>query len=374
MITHQARNIAFDDLRGGLIEAEAAGRVMRQHSDDGHEIWVYTQQCVYERGWTPITLLARGLILHPESKRIAATPFSKFFNVGEGDQTLPDLSFEVFEKLDGSLIILWHDGARWRTSTKGSFESDQAKAARAFLGKRDVTSLVPGVTYLAEWVSPSNRIVVPYDKDDLVLLAAYDQHGSEVAYQALAEFGAGTGWSVVRRHHYQSVADLLVTAKGLPPSEEGFVVRFENGLRVKIKGDEYRRIHALVSRLTPIGVWEAMLSGDDLDVIRKDLPDEFMGDLDRIAGLLNARIHDIVTAVQREADLVSCLSDKEVGLRLDAFPANVRPFIFPYRKNGGDLLSGRARQALFRHIRPTGNRLDGYEPSFAMNRVVEESL
>lgn len=67
-------------------------------------------------------------------------------------------------------------------------------------------------------------------------------------------------------------------------------------------------------------------------------------------------------------------SDKEICLRLHEFPENVRKFIFPYRKNGGDLMTGKVREGIFRAIRPTGNVLPGYTPSYAMNRVVEESL
>jgi RNA ligase len=48
--------------------------------------------------------------------------------------------------------------------------------------------------------------------------------------------------------------------------------------------------------------------------------------------------------------------------------------IFPYRKQGGDLLSGRSRQIGFRLIRPTGNELPGYVPSYAINRPLDESM
>ncbi len=44
-----------------------------------------------------------------------------------------------------------------------------------------------------------------------------------------------------------------------------------------------------------------------------------------------------------------------MGLRLGSFPGG-RRFIFPYRKSGGDLLSGRTRDLVFRSIRPDGNR------------------
>ena len=115
-------------------------------------------------------------------------------------------------------------------------------------------------------------------------------------------------------------------------------------------------------------------AGDNLAAIRDQLPDEFLGDLDAITAKLTAQAQGIVAAVAYEAGLVSHLSDKEVGLRLPEWPEPIRSFIFPYRKNGGDLMTGRARKALFRVIRPTGNTLLGYTPSYAINRVMDEAI
>jgi RNA ligase len=82
----------------------------------------------------------------------------------------------------------------------------------------------------------------------------------------------------------------------------------------------------------------------------------------------------MVEAAKREAASVAHLSDKDVGLRLDQFPADIRSLIFPYRKQRGNLLSGRSRQMLFRLIRPTANELSGYVPSYAINRIFDESM
>jgi hypothetical protein len=77
--------------------------------------------------------------------------------------------------------------------------------------------------------------------------------------------------------------------------------------------------------------------------------------------------------VERAAASVAHLSDKEVGLRLNEFPADIRGLIFTLRKQKDSLLSGRSRQVIFRSIRPTGNELPGYVPSYAINRLQDES-
>jgi RNA ligase len=357
----------------GLQKAKAEKLVSENVGQDGLRLYCYSDSTVCEKQWNDITMLARGVILDPEGKQVVATPFPKFFNVGERLDSIPDLPFETFEKLDGSLIILFHHKGEWRTATKGSLGSEQAKWAARWIADHDLSCLDTGTTYLAEAIYPENRIVVHYQHTGLVLLGAYQGDGTEMSYDELLTLGDRLGWKIARRHSFSAVSELLALAKTLPPTEEGFVLRFSNGMRLKVKGDEYCRIHRMVSRLTPLAMWEAMQAGDDLEAIRKQLPEEFWADFDNLIAILQRHIGELVAAVKDAADPIAELSDKDVGLRQDTFPAEVRRFIFSYRKSGGDLLSGRTRDLVFREIRPDGNRLDGYAPSTAMNRVMDEA-
>lgn len=74
---HPARTMAFSDIRDGLAEARAKRLVSEQAGPDGLRIYCYSQSAVFDRAWTPHTLMARGLILdversalrHPWSRR-----------------------------------------------------------------------------------------------------------------------------------------------------------------------------------------------------------------------------------------------------------------------------------------------------------------
>ncbi len=374
---HPARSISYGELIEGL-HAAHADKLVRVSRLGDHSLWCYSERAVYERIWSPITLMARGLILDERRECVVATPLPKFFNLGErGDQALPDCPFEVFEKLDGSLIIIWHDGEVWRTATKGSLNSDQAVQAAAWLRGRDLSTLRLGTTYLAEYVAPLNRIVVPYEREELVLLAMYDEEGREPLYPLLQVVADQLGWRLAERHEFATLADLIAHAGTLPATAEGFVLRFTDGTRLKIKGEEYRRIHALISRCTPLAMWEAMQAGDDLAVIRDQLPDEFLPDFDTITNILAERVNVISANVEDEAAEVAAWTDKEIGLAMhERWPdPTIRSMIFPYRKTSGDLLGNqKSRSAIFRAIRPTSNVLEGYTPSYAMNRVAEEAM
>ena len=332
---HPARTLSFDDLITGLYAGRAAGAVARRYDASTRlALWVYTNKCVYDDLWDTFSRAARGLILDEDGRKVVATPFPKFFNAGERHGTIPDLPFEAFQKVDGSLIIIYHHGGTWRTATKGAFDSPQAQWAQHILDATDTAALDVGTTYLAEAVYPENRIVVRYDETGLVLLAAYAEDGREVAYAGLAAVGSAVGWRLARRRPFASIADMVAHSATLPRNDEGFVVRFEDGTRLKIKGAEYRRIHALISRCTPLAMWEAMVAGDDMSGIRRDLPEEFWADYDRITDLLAAEINEIRAKVEALASDTAHLSDKEVGLALKTMEPVAAPYLFPYRKGG----------------------------------------
>ncbi|WP_428394641.1 RNA ligase [Lichenicoccus sp.] len=367
---HPARQIPFATLMAGLERARALGLVYRRlNAAAGLQLFIYTTRCVYEDAWDDFTVVARGLIVDAKQGRIAAMPFPKFFNVGERRGEVPDLPFEAFEKLDGSLVIVFYHAGRWLAATKGAFDSEQALWAQGRLDAVDLSPLTPGTTYLFEAVYPENRIVIRYAEPALVMLAAYDDEGRELTHDAVLATAASLGWRAARRQAFASMSAMASHAAMLGCHDEGFVIRFSNGLRLKLKGAEYRRIHALISRCTPLAMWEAMAAGDDMDAIRRDLPEEFWTDFDDIVRLLQARIAAIETRVAEVAASMAHLSDKELGLSLNTLPADARPYLFGLRKSGA--ITGKARDALMRSIRPTGNALAGYVPSYAMGRVLD---
>jgi len=377
---HPARVMGFEELRAGLAEAERAGNVVASR-EQGLEVYMYTNGCRFENRWDLFSLLARGLILDPPAKRVLATPFPKFFNFRELIPTLPDEPFEVTEKIDGSLGILFHHDGRWRISTKGRLDSEQATWANAFLERHvNTDSLVPGSTYLVEIIYPENRIVIPYGFEALVLLGTYDADGYELSRADLESAAGQTGMRIVGSHSYSSIDDLLSVARALPRDKEGFVVRFRSGLRIKLKGEEYCRIHRLVCYCTPLTLWEAMMNGDDLDSLRRELPEEMTRDFDTIRGLLQSRFDSIVSELKSARDTVAHLSDKELGLRLQSegpgFSPPVRKLVFMCRKAGffeHVHEPGEARRKAFQFFRPDRNELPGYVPSNAMTRFQSES-
>lgn len=234
-------------------------------------IWNYTEKVQYESLWDEVTLAARGLVTDG-SGRVVARPFSKFFNVEEGKHT-PTQDFEVFEKMDGSLGIVFVYEGQVVYATRGSFASDQAKWMADWGGKYNFSDIiVGGYTYLFEIIFAQNMIVVNYGGESrLVLLGVIKiDTGEETSWDDLSTFD---GWELVKR--YDGISD-YTTLKGMVKNnQEGFVVRFSNGDRVKIKGEEYLRLHRIMTNLSTTAIWEVLSNGGDILSTLTDVPDEF---------------------------------------------------------------------------------------------------
>lgn len=384
---HPATTMSFNKLYKGLMERVDNGYINVQRGL-GLEIFSYSKSCVYEGAWDKFTLAARGLILSPyfKDKRIVALTFPKFFNLGEVSTKLPNLPFTVLEKLDGSLGIIFYWRGKWNVATKGSFQSDQAVWATKWLNQNiALEQLDTNLTYLAEIIYHRNKIVVNYNFEGLGLLGGYDLTTGLEVFNAKYTWYATSGCLQPKTYHYDSLDDMLEVAETLDVNQEGFVVRFLNGYRIKIKGDEYCRVHRLISNCTPLAIWDMMRNLDNLDIIRKDLPEEHQKDFDNIRALLQMKFDDYVKTIKYFYEDTKKLSDKDLGLKLkhglSDTPKIAKAFIFACRKK--DFLTevyeasdkqGHARKALFEMFRPTGNVLEGFVPSSAMNRFDEESL
>lgn len=259
-----------------LAAAIAAKHVeRRRHPTLPVSIYTYTRECQLGHLWTPVTIQCRGLIVDDATGAVAALPFPKIFvsamhGVHHFAPPLPtDEPFEIFEKADGSLIILFHYAGSWHAASKGSFISDQAAWAQVWLDGSDHSRLDPELTYLAEAIYPENRIVVDYGtRCDLVLLAAYrPADGTEELLSTIAPHWAGIG-SVARTWGLSSdVAELeqlalasttLDGATAGGTEEEGYVIRFASGQRAKIKLKSYLALHRLMTGTSPRDIWRAL--------------------------------------------------------------------------------------------------------------------
>ena len=244
---------------------------VNKHPDFDLYIYNYTAKAQYDRLWNETTLQCRGLIMDSNYKLIAR-PFQKFFNLGEMEnQIIPNLPFEVFEKLDGSLGILYFADNKPFIATRGSFTSDQAIKANELLNskyKNSISKLNPNYTYLFEIIYPTNRIVVDYGTKELLVLTGIieTETASEIELTDI-------GFPIVRK--YNGLNDISKLNDLEENNKEGFVIKFSNNYRLKVKFKEYKRIHKIVTQVSTIAIWEYLRENTSLNELLERVPDEF---------------------------------------------------------------------------------------------------
>jgi T4 RnlA family RNA ligase len=238
-------------------------------------IYNYTAKAQYDRYWVEATLHCRGLVLDNNYLPIAR-PLPKFFNLEEHKGKIPDGVPNIYEKLDGSLIILFHYQGQWEVASRGSFASEQAHMARVLLTdyRADVDKLDPEYTYLFEIIYPNNRIVVDYGDDRrLVLLAAvHTQTGAELDHTEVSWPDRAKTYPATTLPDW--IKSIEATQAELD-NQEGFILKWPNGFRLKYKLADYVRLHRIITRVQAKDIWECLSTGQDLEQFLDSVPDEF---------------------------------------------------------------------------------------------------
>ena len=91
----------------------------------------------------------------------------------KGLDEIQEQDYELYEKMDGNLAIMFHYREKRIFCTRGSFCSDQAlKAEEIFKKNYLIRNVMKECTYCFEIIYPENKIVVDYGEiEDLFLLS-----------------------------------------------------------------------------------------------------------------------------------------------------------------------------------------------------------
>ena len=195
----------------------------------------------------------RGIILKKtdEGYEIVCRPFKKWFNFQEPFADEIDWSSaRVQEKIDGSIIKLWHDEG-WHWSTMGTIDADYAETKyEASFGDlikkadnyKDINyeNLDKSLTYMFELVSPYNQIVIRYNKTHLYHIGTRQRDGKEL--------NIDIGIEKPKEYPLHSLEECITAAEALNSeevSEEGYVVVDKNWNRIKIKSPKYILYHRI---------------------------------------------------------------------------------------------------------------------------------
>lgn len=241
---------SHDDLHNEL------GVTVKQDGD----LFLYDYNQILSPKYHPVVRECRGIILD-KNDEVIARPFDRFFNYGE-EISEKDFDFSnchVYEKVDGSLIKIFHYNNHWHVSTRGTIYADSRVGNNDITFKELVYKAV-GVetqqefdeifkdcekyTFICEVTSFENRVVVRHDGYSLWLLAVRDtKNGHYVDKQCFSDIVEKAKMKLPKEYSFLSIDDCLKTAKELTSNDEGYVV-YKNGIPVmKIKSPAYVAMH-----------------------------------------------------------------------------------------------------------------------------------
>lgn len=298
----QINKIMDSDLLQSMIE-QGYIRERRHPELDELRILNYAEKTQFESMWNEATLNARGLIYNVQTGEVLARPFKKFFNYGQTGAPTLDLDSPIFgawDKADGSLGILYNvtgedyehtDAYGLNVATRGSFESDQAKWATAFVRRKweglydDACQMIEGgYTPLVEIIYPENRIVLNYAGAETLKHLGYVDMATG-AYTGIPDFNPLLSAIDVAD---QAIATTVREVLELPnrKNAEGYVIWMDALTAVKVKQEDYVELHRIVTGLNRKSVWRS-LRENTYGTLLEQVPDE---------------LHTWVRSVQSELD------------------------------------------------------------------------
>ena len=120
----------------------------------------------------------------------------------------------------------------------------------------------------------NNRIVVDYgDAEKLILLGIIEtSSGREVKREDIEEH-LEHSFELVKRYHFTESWGHLKAHND--PAREGYVLVYPDGFRMKVKFEEYVRLHRIITQVSTIDIWEHLKNDEPFDELLERVPDEF---------------------------------------------------------------------------------------------------
>lgn len=309
---------------------------------------------VFQTAWD---LESRGLVFDAQTGELLSRPLHKFFNMGER-AGLNEIDFsggwDAFEKLDGSMIGAFVHQGEVHFHTRGGI-SPQARAALEAASENELALVLAAsainATPVFEWTAPENRIVIPYDRSELTLLALRDNAtGAYLDREEIArEHGVKTAATIATGiNSAQDFLDLfadLVERKDI----EGIVLVGPNGRRVKVKCREYLKRHKILANLgNERYAYEAWID-DVIDDTASALGGTRAATLKAFEAQIEARIVELqseVTEILRTIDA----SDRRAAAKevMTRFQGVYQSLVFGALD--GDTVRDRLRQILIKRV------------------------
>ena len=237
--------------------------MVHEHSLNGEIVHLIQPQHIGTK-WTQDNKHMRSVVVNYAGEVISAS-FPKFTNYGENPDHFPVpnslKNATVVEKLDGSLLIVSKYNGQYILRTRGTVDaSTMANGHELEIFKNTILSKLSHIytsdtgnySWLFEWVSPINKIVLNYgDEPDWYLVGVINHDDYSLANQfSLDRYAMNLELKRPATYTFSGVEDLLKDVDQWR-GKEGVVVYSKNDQMLhKVKAMQYLKCHAFKSNAT----------------------------------------------------------------------------------------------------------------------------
>lgn len=217
--------------------------------------------------WTPETMIYRSSVWNANGEPVSLS-YKKFFNWDENPKIdpMPESlkGAQMIEKIDGSALIFSRYKGHTVIRTRGTTDARQLDNGHeidvlltkypGFLQFLESFQDSTPFSYIFEWVSPTNKIVLDYGPEPDMFLTGMIQHSNYVMYPqaTLDKFAADLGLRRPKTFHYDSIEEMKASVEAFQ-GVEGLCVYYNGGQNIrKVKTAEYLCKHRMKSELASI--------------------------------------------------------------------------------------------------------------------------
>ena len=246
----------------------------------------------------------RSIVIDVVNDCIILSPFSKFFNINELEETsLENIqkridnanTIEFSDKLDGSM-----QSARWyhnKIIMAGSQAINPANSWRLQDGYRmlnenprykEMLKKNPNFTFIFEYISLKDAHVVKYTKEQegLYLIGIRNVlDGRECNYKSVIDIA--NKFNIPTTKLFDKTLEQVMSELDDKSSDEaeGFVINID-GYKVKLKYNDYVHIHKALSKLSSVNLIIRSIADDKYDDLLAKLPVAYHDQVKKVAAIV----------------------------------------------------------------------------------------
>ena len=246
----------------------------------------------------------RSIVVDVVNDCIILSPFSKFFNINELEETsLENIhkridnasTIEFSDKLDGSM-----QSARWYNNKiimAGSQAINPANSWRLQDGYRmlnenprykEMLKKNPNFTFIFEYISLKDAHVVKYTKEQegLYLIGIRNVlDGRECNYKSVIDIA--NKFNIPTTKLFDKTLEQVMSELDDKSSDEaeGFVINID-GYKVKLKYNDYVHIHKALSKLSSVNLIIRSIADDKYDDLLAKLPVAYHDQVKKVAAIV----------------------------------------------------------------------------------------